>query len=261
MTLFIDLYFLVNFIIDYLSLAVTAKILHLSTRCLRLLASSAIGALYCCFTVILNIPFVLRLLFFVLIPYLMLILSFSKAGLRATVKQLFIFFGVSLIFGGGCQIFFERSGGRLSFGIFFVLASILFFVSMYFFDIFSLSASVSHIDLDVKCGKRYSTLHLLCDSGNLLHDPFEGLPVILIRKEKFDSIFPHNILYDSAAASTCRLRLIPVKTAVGKSLIPAAFASLTYSNNGRETSYNALLGRCDNSDFAGFDGIFPQSLL
>lgn len=262
MTLYIDLYFLVNLTCDLICLAVTGRVLHLSSKLARLIFAASLGALYSCCTVVFDFPNPVAPVMFLTVPIIMILVTYGKADLRVLFKELFVYTSSSLVLGGGLRLFFEHIGERISFGVFFAVCFCIFFVLICFFDIFSVSTKISHIELEVLCRGKKHILRLLCDSGNLVHDPFDSLPVILIKREIFDKIFPQSIMYDKEVAQALKLRIIPISTASGKALIPAARAeSLTYSVNGKKIDCTALLAGCENAEFADFDGIFPVSLL
>lgn len=262
MTLYIDLYFLTNLTCDLICLATAGRILHLSTKIIRLIFASSLGALYSCVAIVFDTYEPFKILLFLTVPAVMLFITYGKCSFSAFFKRLFLYFSSSLVLGGVLRLFFEHIAKRISFGTFFAVCFLSFFVMIFFFDIFSVGTKISHIELEAICKDKKQSLRLLCDSGNLLHDPFDSLPVILIKREIFNKLFPQDILYEKAVAANYKLRIIPISTATGKALIPAARAeSLSYIKDGKRVLCNALLAGCENAEFADYDGIFPVSLL
>ena len=95
----------------------------------------------------------------------------------------------------------------------------------------------------------------MCDSGNLLTDPYCGLPVIILASDftdKFDFL-------------QCKTRYIPIKTAQGNGIIKAVKPEKLelITGSGKDIPLDAIIGFSNNNqaDYGGTDGIIPSCLL
>lgn len=264
MKLYLDLYFLMNALVDFLLLCVVGRVLHLRQKRLRTAGAAFLGAVFACIALMVGRQAV-TLIVAASAPPLMLLTAFGHMGGngRRFWQALFLFFGCSFLFGGICHLIFYRFAPVLNPLLFFAVCTVIFFFSFQFFDLFSLSETLLPVELSLESqGKCYS-LRLLCDSGCLLREPVTGLPVILIAPRRYDAIFPGNMEQDPLLASALHMRLVPIKTASGTGVVPAVLPEkLSYiTEHSTRKECRAMLGRAGEDSFAGFDGIFPASLL
>ena len=67
---------------------------------------------------------------------------------------------------------------------------------------------------------------------------------------------------DAENAVKHKSRLVPVKTAAGNDIVSAVLPEkLEYTYKGKIYPCHAMLGRSGLDCFAGYDGIFPKTLL
>lgn len=265
MKIYLDLYFLINFEVDFLLLCLVGRLLHMKCSLLRcILAACAGGMIACGGLLVPQVVFHLLLLF--LGAVLMLYIAFGKAPF-CTVKEaargLLLFFGASFLIGGVFEALLPRVLNVLSPRLLFLFSAIVIFSALWILDVFSLSQSLRPITVSFVENQRSVSLRLLSDSGCLLHEPISGMPVILLSARRFDALFPHDVLHEPENASRYHLRYVPIQTACGHGAIPAVCPQeLVYrTENGSPQICRALLGRAENESFAGFDGVFPTALL
>lgn len=235
-TIYIDRLFILNLIIDYLILLVTAKICGLYLRRPRYLMSAVFGASYAALSVL---PF---LVFLTLLPMKLgagIIMSLIAFGNETRFFRTAVsFFGVSALFGGAVWAISLQSGTSLinsaympvslpvlalSFGISYALLSVIFRRRIK-------NAERKICDVFLTLGDSSLTLRALCDSGNTLYDPVTGSSVMIVCADKLAPLFPGNEQalklpaadMISDAKLNCRMRLIPYRAVgVASSLLPA----------------------------------------
>lgn len=111
----------------------------------------------------------------------------------------------------------------------------------------------------------------LCDSGSFVCEPISGLPAIIVSKKilgtKADSLSlncckPESDADSGITASKLRLRVIPVKTAAGETLL-CGFKPEKIFVDGRECEAFIAPALDDSADrgYGGFDGIIPSALV
>lgn len=183
MAVYVDALFVINLVIDYIALLVSAKICAAAAPRLRLLAAAVLGALYAVaavlpFGAVLDNPF-LKLA----AGALMVVAAF--AGQPRLLRLTLVFFAVSAAFGGAvmaASLLGGGSGGVLlpvdmrllaaAFAVSYIILSLVF------------RRTARHrrgaiVPLTLRHGSREVSVKALRDTGNALTDPMSGRPVIV----------------------------------------------------------------------------------
>jgi stage II sporulation protein GA (sporulation sigma-E factor processing peptidase) len=183
MAVYVDALFVINLVIDYIALLVSAKICAAAAPRLRLLAAAVFGALYAVAAVLpfgafLDNPF-LKLA----AGALMVVAAF--AGQPRLLRLMLVFFAVSAAFGGAVMAASLLGGGRgwvllpvdmrllaAAFAVSYVILTLVF------------RRSARHrlgviVPLTLRHGDREVNVKALRDTGNALTDPMSGRPVIV----------------------------------------------------------------------------------
>ncbi len=261
---------------DYLSLYMSAKVLNFKTSGLMFCLASAIGGIYS----------LLGLYIYVPEPYaaigvslLMCFIAFGKKRLSAFIKAVILFYITGMLFGGIMTFLYNviykyknalLFSGGLKGGMFFALAGVVFLISSLVSRFLSKSLYRRNIHAEIQFGSDKKTVCLLCDTGNLLRDPFSNLPVIVLRAGCLDGllgtggIHRHPDAVQNDMAIKYKLRYIPVKTAAGSTIMPAVSADkiTILGKTGGTTEIEAVIASdsISGSTYGGCDGIIPYSL-
>ena len=237
-TIYIDSLFLINLIINYIMLLVTAKICAATVRRLRLLGAAVAGAAYAVAAVIPGAAFLVNP--FIKIAFGVLLALAAFGGQVRFLRITLVFFAVSAAFGGvvmAASLF----GGESMFGGIFTSASlrilILSFVAGYIILTLVFKRAARHkggviVSVTVRLGDREVLVRALMDTGNALADPLSGRPVMVAGISDLKRLFSPDIseilfgLYRKGAVRvleelsqterTLRFQLIPY-SAVGVS--------------------------------------------
>lgn len=259
MKIYLDILFAINLAFDFLICCIVGKILHFECRFFRILLAGTIGALGALVKVFTGSGIVFVLVF-VLLPAAMLYVSFGRMNFKTFVKAYILLWGSSFVSGGLVFAAGELISRGLSEKWLFSLCLLSFFFCFYCCDFFACSSKLGAVKLSFVHDGKPETLRLLCDSGCLVREPIGGKPVILVSAKRFDGIYSGIDIPENALR--LKKRLVPVKTVSGSSIIPAVLPEkLEYTYNGKTFACDAMLGRSENDSFAGFDGIFPETLL
>lgn len=187
-TIYVDVLFFINFIINYLILFASAKVGAARIRRLRLLSGAAVGAIYGVLVFFPSIPFVTSFISKIAVSVLMVICSFGVTNL---MRMTFLFLAVSLAFGGvvlaasllGLSDFFEVRGG-----VYYIHISVsaLLLSSVFAYILLSVVFRRSAARSDRKTsrviiygGDTKVELTALNDTGNALRDPTTNAPVVI----------------------------------------------------------------------------------
>jgi stage II sporulation protein GA (sporulation sigma-E factor processing peptidase) len=181
---YVDSLFLINLVINYILLLVTAKICAVKTPRLRLLGAAGLGALYSVAAVLPLTPFLTSLVMKLAVGLLMVLTAFG--GQARLLRPALVFFAVAAAFGGAVMAVSLLSGGRLgevrlSLNL---KLLILVFAAVYIVLILVFRRAAKHrgggiVTLRLRHDGREVSMRALRDTGNALTDPMTGRPVIV----------------------------------------------------------------------------------
>ncbi len=230
-TIYVDVLFLINFIINYLILFASAKVGAERIRRLRLLSGALIGAVYGVLVFFPHIPFVTSFISKIAVSVLMVICSFGIANL---IRMTLLFLAVSLAFGGvvlaasllGLGNFFEIRGG-----VYYIHISVTTLLSSSVFAYLLLSLvfrrSAAHSDRKISRviiynGDTKNELTALNDTGNSLRDPATNAPVVISDYRTLREILPQGAreILDDASPDAFPLSLDKLSEFGSFKLIP-----------------------------------------
>ena len=241
-TVYADIYFLINFSMDFLSLFLTAKLLDRRVSLLRFILSAALGGLYAC--IALFLPFSGLFSFFIDAAVCVL-MAFIAVARHKQIKDTLIFSLVlgatSILLGGamtalfnlfnkiGLDKLFGDSGGGdgISVWLFAILAVISGIISAVGGRFFKRRSARRQGSVEISYGGAVLKLPCLLDSGNLLREPISHLPCIVVDIESVKTLFPRSLIEAVKKGDITRLRMqeasrirmISASTATGESVM------------------------------------------
>ncbi len=194
---YIDVIFIINFIMDILLLWIVKKILKCKSGVIRLMAGACIGALGAC--VLSIVPklngFVQFLAAYVILCSAMILTAFGFTSLKATVKAIVILYITTFFLGGVINSLYYHSmigyyfeeliQGRLFQNqsmAFFIFAGCTGAVAVLIFikTLRNLrSGDLKIYETELSYGDQSIQIIGLLDTGNNLYDPIYGKPVII----------------------------------------------------------------------------------
>lgn len=281
-TVYADVVLAVNFAADYLIMYISGRALSLKVNGMKIAAASVAGALFAlaCELYMYDSTAQKLVLGILMIP-VMCKISYKTERRAAFLKLCFVFVFVSLSFGGGMQLLSriligilagkKNFSGGIDARMFVLFSGIMTAVMMLFRRISGLSKMPSEtadvvISFDGQTERGFS---LLCDTGNVLTDPYSSLPVIIIKSacaQKAPEIadIARGIVADKDAALVSRVRYIPVRTACGTSVFCAVRPKSAFlkQNGGKLCPLDTVVAFDTGEDdtYCGTDGLFPYEL-
>lgn len=237
MTIYIDVLFAVNGIVNFMLLLATSKISKIQTHTWRLFFGAILGAVYAVCMFFPQIEALYTIVSKIAFSFILIAVTFTIKKLRHFLKTVFIFYITSFIFGGiALGLFYFIGFGKgtvISNGIFYfnlpwrilAIASIAAYAIIRFvWKVAKADKMRDYKSVDIYLNGNKVTLNALVDTGNMLSDPISKMPVIVaefsviasILPQSFISLYetlencPENIILenqDSHLAS--RLRIIP----------------------------------------------------
>ncbi len=275
-TVFADVLFIINFSMDFLSLYISGKILHLEMKKRKLIFSSVIGGIYGVVSLLIKgtLPYILLN---VSVYLLMCFTAYKNIVLSQYIKLCILFYSVSLLMGGAVSASYTfidgimsnipqtetlTEGRKIPFYAFIAIVTVCAVTAHITGRIFSQSKDIKDAYITAVLGEKTIDMHLLIDSGNLLHEPLSGAPVILVKNEKFKRLTG----CDSTSLFSCekllsKLRCIPAQSAGGDMMLYGIIPDKIYIGTKKEKiPMKAVIAVCDGTDFAEFDGVVPICL-
>ena len=281
-TLYIDVYFLINFTVDILSLYFAFMLSKIPTTTKRLILSSAFGAGVAVFVVFLpEIPIIK----FMVATASLFVIGFiapKPIRFRRKVKFVFSFLIFEALVGGAVTFLWEifdtylsafldsSEGGAVNRKM--LILSLIVLISIGVFKMlisfFSNSQSEGSVDVEISFLDKKTVISAFVDSGNLAVDPMDMSPVLLIKKNAAEKILPKNIIElsnidDLDKNIKKRIRLIPITRGGATHVLVGVKADsirLVKRDDYEELSLTIAIDK-EGGSFGGFDALMPSAAL
>jgi len=277
-----DVYFVINFCMDFLALYAACRVNRARYRLARLLAAAALGSAYALAMLFwYGVPAV-DIAIHIAVSLLMCAVCGGYAGFGGYVRQYLLFIAASVILGGGIQAVYylgeqvqanffgrpiQQQAPRVSF--WYIIAAALLITCLFLAAgrIFKARNGIRTVELTVEyCGREHGVT-ALADSGNLLRDPANALPVIIIGRGAVTEILGP-VKCALLASPAGRLELgsvgeIAVRGVAGERTLPLLYEARLYTRQGgKKKTLNAeLAADLRRERFDMYDAIFPMELM
>lgn len=278
-TIYIDVYFLINFSVDFLALNLTSRFTKTAVKPWRILLGSALGALCAVFSILfINIKYIYLIVSPFILLLMILICTFGISFFRK-MKFLGAFLITEILIGGFVyygfsfleEIFseYEPSGGENRNLLIVSLIILLSFgVLKLFMAIFCRNSSISTAQLSLYYNGQKHEFEGLVDSGNLAIDPMDGRCVVLINCTLAKSIFKEDIKYmDSPELAPFsikkRIRIIPIKRGGVSEMLYAFTMDEVFLISGKRKEKIPACFAIDKKGekYGGYDALIPAALI
>lgn len=255
LTVYIDVLFAVNFIINYILLSTTARVARLGASHWRLALGALFGALYAVFMFFPPLKFIYSALAKLLFSLGLIAITFGVCKIRLFLKVLGVFYIITLSFGGAALAIIYYSGVGAALGavisngilyfnlpwqtlLFAILAASL--VLRFVWRAYQSKTAKDNLyaRVIISFSGEQAELDALIDTGNELYDPLSNYPVIVAEYQKLKKTLPGEIcsLYDGRKEGDFELLSGALRA------LPAAgrFRLIPFSSLGRE--HGIMLG-------------------
>lgn len=195
--LYVDVLFLVNFMMDYILLLIVRKMLQCTATHGRICIGAAVGSLLTCLVVILPIPYAIikLILFHVLVNTCMIRVGLKIKTIRSFLKAIIMLYIGSVLLGGIMEIF--RTYVRIG-SFFFVVAIVGYYIVLGIWKFVSYMQRWNqyHCMVDLYLGNKKYQIKGMIDTGNGLRDPISGTPVNILDRHTARTLFGEEHLKD-----------------------------------------------------------------
>ena len=188
--LYLDSWFALNLLCDYLLCLLTARAAGLRLRRRRFFLAALLGALYACAAFLPGLSALAKPGWKLLCGGAMGWIAFGAE--RRPLRVILLFFGVSAAFGGALTLLAGPEGGalRLSFRALLLSFSLCYGVGALLFRCRSVLGTPRSLRVRVELGGRSAEFCALPDSGNRLRDPVTGDGVLIASPRALSPLFP-----------------------------------------------------------------------
>ncbi len=212
MVIYLDIIFLINFIIDFALLLTVNIALKRYSHISKLLLSSLLGSISL-LSLFINIPKLLLFLLKVILALFMVLIAFGYKNIKYTLSNIIYFYMVSIILGGFLyflKIEFSYQNHGLVFYYHGLTINYLFILLLAPFILYVFIKSLNilkeiknyYYKITIFFDSTTSlTIPAFLDTGNKLKDPITNKPIILLNKKlikgKYNIRSPMYIPYNS----------------------------------------------------------------
>lgn len=279
-TVYIDVYFLVNFTADTLAIYFAAVFSRVKITKTRLIASALIGALGA--VIILLIPeiILLKLSGTVLTLFAVAIVAPRGASVVRRTKFILSFLIFSALLGGGVSFLFGifntylgdklQEGTEVNRPLLLIALGVLICIGAFKMIVafFSSNGSTKSRELEIEISGKSIRAEAFVDSGNLAIDPMDMSPVMLIKKRLAEELLPSEVTELSDPDKLTqdmrkRIRLIPVSMG-GRTrvLTGVRVDKVRVIGDGESSEIVATLAiDKEGGDFGGYELLVPSAAL
>ena len=235
MTLYVDIIFLENLIMNSIIILATGIILKNTQRIWRNLVSSGIGAIYAILIYTSNFKIYSNIILKVILSVVIVYIAFKPANIRSFLKHIIIFYLTSFTFGGVAfaLLYFVRPQDILfqngvligTYPIKMILPGGILGFIIITFSFKNIKGKLTRKDMMCTVIIGNTRITAIVDTGNLLKDPITKMPVLIMEREMLKGIFPEIILENATdivngkeielGEYSSKLRVIPYKS-IGK---------------------------------------------
>lgn len=265
--LYADILFMVNFAMDFISLAASAALGARERSPAKISLASALGAVYAIAATVSGINTIPQYVLWAIVGGAMCIISFGYGSFVSFARQCIIFLGCSALLGGIMTAILSLGSSTNMPVIVISSVVVLFFIIKALRE----RAGCKSLKIKVCLNNKVATFEALCDSGNLLRDPFSGSPVILVSHKALYNILSQDIIdallqcdTDKLTKASIRLRLIPYGNADNSGILCAFVPdNVTVSLGTRKARRPCLVAVSPHHTtyFAGFAATAPSVLI
>ena len=228
MVVYADVLIILNFLVDYFLIRLTAIISHSTYKTYRILLACTFGGVSSLCIFIPSLNFVLDILLKLALAFITTFITFGFKSLKAFLRNTAIFFAISFSYAGAMLLLLQTATVKNmtvnnSFVYFNIspIMLIVFSVAAYFTAAILrhfLSKNQSEKDsckISFSAGENRIDTTALIDSGNSLTDAFGMSDIIIADKKICDSLFSSL----SSDEKKARYRAIPCNTVSGTEIL------------------------------------------
>ena len=190
MIVYIDYIFIENLIMNYLLLFETKNIVKERTKVIKITLASIIGSIYVCSIYLLKFEFLNYSIFKLLLSFVMIYITFKPKKISIYLKEIFIFYFVSIINTGTCLVIVSMFNLNVNSRIVKILLYSIGYVFVCIINnqvwkMFKIKLKKSKLVYDVYLndGNKYVAYKGFVDTGNTSKELYTGRAIFYANKK------------------------------------------------------------------------------
>lgn len=211
MTIYLDVIFLENIVINYIILYVTGIISKAQIKQKKLISGALIGAIYSIIYYLLKLKLYSNCIIKIILSIVIIYVAFNSNSFKDLLKKVLLFYLTSFVFGGSAiAIIYMVNSQNITIqngvlvGSYTLKTVLIGIVVAYFTIIFALKIIKTKIskkdlicEIAVTLNNKEIKTKALIDTGNLLKEPITNMPVVVMEHSLLYDILPKEILNNS----------------------------------------------------------------
>ena len=208
MTIYIDIVFFENLIMNSIILIATGIILKQKLSWIRILLASSLGAIYSILSYISELKIYSNFILKIILSILIIYIAYNPQTIKKLWKSILIFYLTSFVFGGAAfaliyivkpQEILMKNGlflGTYPLKTVILAAVVAFIVLVAAFTIVKSKISKKDMfcDIEIELNSKKIETRAMIDTGNLLKEPITNTPVIVMEHTLLYECIPKEIL-------------------------------------------------------------------
>lgn len=183
MKMYIDLFFIFNFIIDFIITLSVSIILKRKSSYIRMILSSLLGG----FSSLLLFTSLNKILIEIISIILMVVISFGYKGIRYVIKNILYMYILSTLLGGIIYLFNIKVSNNVFLSYLIIIIIAIEVMVLYIKEnkkMKNIYNNYYKVDIYFKSNDKLSLIGFV-DTGNNLYDPYKKRPIILISNKYY----------------------------------------------------------------------------
>lgn len=183
MKMYIDLFFIFNFIIDFIITLSVSIILKRKSSYIRIILSSLLGGL----SSLLLFTSLNKILIEIISIVIMVVISFGYKGIRYVIKNILYMYILSTLLGGIIYLFNIKVSNNVFFSYLIIIIIVIEVMVLYIKEnkkMKNIYNNYYKVDIYFKSNDKLSLIGFV-DTGNNLYDPYKKRPIILISNKYY----------------------------------------------------------------------------
>ena len=274
-TVYADVLFCVNFIVDYVMLLSVKRLTSLTVRRRRLVAGALVGGIGSFVVLLPPAPFAVSLMISISEAMLITAAAFLPMSVKGYLRTSLLLFAVSFTYCGMMSAILALASPKgltvrnncvyIGISPFALIAlTLMCYLALRLFDRLR-AKGVKGSKCRVIVSNRGKTVEAsgIADTGSTLREPFSGELVIVGSNRLFSDLSGFGSYPEGDCGTHTNLRMVPYSSVGGKGLLPAFRPEeVIIISGGKRISVRAYLALSSGNDLSdGCDAIVPAELI
>lgn len=225
---YVDVMFIINFIMDYILLQITALFIRRHPHPIKLISASIVGAIYATFVFFSSLGTLILFCGCLLTSCWMIIIAFGVNNVIHIIKNLAVFYLTSFVASGVSFAFLLAENGRgklnliIGNGVFYSDLNAYTMLAVFFIVITVVHISCGYLkkqrinsqflyEVTIEKNGKQVTDTALFDTGNFLKDPISQTGIIIAEWQSVSALFSGKSLDSAVAEYTKDFSYIPCR--------------------------------------------------